>query len=48
MYRLQIRFGKQWRWGVNDYSLEQAQKRVEELKAVGIKARVKPVAELFA
>ena len=48
MFRLQIRFGNRWKWGVKDYSLEQAHKRVEELKAVGIKARVKPVAELFA
>lgn len=48
MYRLQVWFNKHWKWGLNDYAtLEAATARVAELKAVGIKARVKPVAELF-
>ena len=47
MYRLQVWFDRHWKWGLNDYTLEQAKQRVEELKAHGIKARVRPSAELF-
>ena len=47
MYRLQVWFDRHWKWGLNDYTLEQAQRRVEELKAKGIKARIKPAYELF-
>ena len=48
MFRLQVWFNKNWKWGLNDYeTLEAAMKRIAELKTVGIKARVKPVAELF-
>lgn len=47
MYRLQVWFDRHWKWGLNDYTLEQAQRRVEELKAKGIKARVKPIEELL-
>lgn len=48
MYRLQVYHGRRWVWGLNDYTLEQAQKRAEELKVYGIKARVKPLAELIS
>lgn len=48
MYRLQIYHDRRWKWGIKDYSLEDAQRRINELKAVGIRARVKPVSELFA
>ena len=47
MYRLQIYHERRWKWGIRDYSLEEAQKRIGELKAHGIKARVKPIAELL-
>ena len=47
-YRLQVWYGRRWKWGVNDYTLDQAEKRIEELKAHGIKARVKPIAELVS
>lgn len=46
-YRLQVWFHRHWKWGVNDYTLEEAQRRISELKAVGIKARIKPATELF-
>lgn len=45
-YRLQVWYARHWKWGLNDYTLEQAEHRVQELAAVGIKARVKPLAEL--
>ena len=48
MYRLQIYHERRWKWGIRDYTLEQAEQRIKELKAHGIRARVKPVAELFA
>lgn len=47
MYRLQVWFNRHWKWGWNDYTLEQAEQRVKELKAHGIKARVKPISELL-
>ena len=49
MFRIQVRYNGRWKWGVNDYqTLEAAEKRIAELKKVGIKARIKPAAELFA
>ena len=48
MFRLQVWFDRHWKWGLNEYnSIEEATARVQELKKVGIKARVKPVSELF-
>lgn len=48
MYRLQIYFGKHWKWGINSYTnFESACKRVEELKKIGIKARIKSEGELL-
>lgn len=49
MFRLQVWFNKHWKWGLVDYkALEAATERVKELKAVGIKARVKEAAELYS
>lgn len=49
MYRLQVLFNGEWRWGIPEYdTLDAAQTRVERLAAVGITARVKLAAELFA
>lgn len=47
MYRLQIYQARSWRWGIKDYTLEEAKARINELKAIGIRARVKPATELF-
>ncbi len=48
MYRLQVVFKGNWRWGVVEYdSIEKANARVEELKKVGIKARVRKNEDLF-
>lgn len=48
MYRLQVYVSKKWVWGLNDYqTLEAANERVAQMKAVGIKARVRPLDELL-
>lgn len=47
VYRLQIYHERRWKWGINDYTLERAEERVLELKAHGIKARVKPASEFY-
>ena len=48
MYRLQVKVSKDWKWGIVEYdSLEKAEARVDELRAVGIMARVKESRELF-
>lgn len=48
MFRLQVWYKKAWKWGIVEYdSLEAANKRVAELKRIGIKARVRNNAELF-
>ena len=46
-YRLQVWYARHWKWGLHDYTLEQAKRRIDELKEVGIKARIKPAYELF-
>lgn len=48
MFRLQVWCQRKWQWGLNTYNtMEEADKRLQELARVGIKARVKPLAELF-
>lgn len=48
MFRLKVKFGSKWKWGVNDYtSREAAQKRVEELRAVGIISKIEPLSKLL-
>ena len=48
MYRLQVRINNRWAWGLHDYeSLEAAKERMTQMKAVGIRARVRPLAELL-
>ena len=48
MYRLQVKVNTNWRWGLVEYeSLDKAEARVAELKAVGITARVRDNKELF-
>ncbi len=48
MFRLQVRFRNEWRWGIVEYATEEeAKERVETLKRVGIKARVRKNEELF-
>ncbi len=48
MYILQVKHRRVWRWGIKTYAtMEAAQKRVQELGNVGIKARIRRAAELF-
>ena len=48
MFRLQVLFNGNWKWGLNSYnSYDQATLRLEKLKKVGIKARVRPESELY-
>lgn len=48
MFRLQVRQNGKWKWGIVSYdNLSSATARVEELKKVGIKARVRSNLELF-
>lgn len=49
IYRVQVWYDKHWVWGLNDYNTEEAaQERVKKMKSVGIRARVRPLAELLA
>ena len=48
MYKLKVWAGRSWHWGIKSYdTIEAASKRVEELKAVGIKAKIAPSSELY-
>ena len=47
IFRLKVKFGKKWRWGLNDYTLEQAQKRQLEMSIVGIETKIVPISELL-
>lgn len=47
LYRIQVKFGDGWRWGLHDYTYDQAVHRYNQLKAAGIKARIRPNFELF-
>lgn len=48
MFRIQVWTDSHWKWGIREYKTEEdAKKRVEELKKVGIKARVRTSYELF-
>ena len=40
--RLEVKYGRRWKLGLNIYENEEkANKRIEELQKVGIKARIK-------
>lgn len=47
MYRIQVWFDSHWKWGLHDYTEEQAIHRMNRLKSVGIKCRMRPSRELF-
>ena len=47
MYRIQVWIEGGWAWGLNDYTPAQAEERMKKLKAVGIKARIRPLEELL-
>lgn len=47
IYRMQIFHERRWKWGLNDYTIERAQARLDELKKVGIKARVRPASDFY-
>ena len=46
-YRIQVWHELEWRWGLHDYTYEQATERAHQLKAVGIRCRIRPSRELF-
>ena len=49
MYRVQVYFLRRWQWGQIDYDTrEAAENRVSELKAAGVKARIRLTSELLA
>lgn len=47
IYRIQIWVDSHWKWGIHDYTYSQATERIHKLRSVGIKARMRPKAELF-
>ena len=48
MYRLKVWASGRWRWGLVTYSSrEAAENRLNELRAVGIKAKIAKNEELF-
>lgn len=47
LYRIQVWTDGNWKWGINDYTYEQAVERFKRLKDVGIKARIRPRLDLF-
>ena len=46
-YRIQIWHNLGWKCGLHDYNWHEAVGRCRQLKAVGIKARIRPSSELF-
>ena len=46
-YRIQVWHELDWKWGLHDYTYAEATQRIHQLKAVGIKARIRPSRELF-
>lgn len=46
-YRIQVWSKGAWRWGLSDYTKEQAEDRLKQMTDVGIKARIRPSSELF-
>ena len=49
MYILQLKDRRVWRWGIQRYNTkEEAQRRVQELAKVGIRARIRLAAEVYA
>lgn len=47
MYRIQCKARRSWKWGLKDYTLEQAETRLNELQLAGITARIKHINELL-
>jgi hypothetical protein len=47
MYRIQVWTEGRWVWGINDYSLSEAENRKARLKQVGIRSRIKPISDLL-
>ena len=46
-YRVQVWYEEHWRWGLHDYTREQAEERMKQMKSAGIKCRIRPSSELF-
>jgi hypothetical protein len=48
MYRLKVKFGKRWVWGLNTYpTLEEVLKRKEQMENVGHKVKIELESKLF-
>ena len=48
MYRLQVWFKRHRKWSIKEYStIEEAEARIEELRRIGVKARVRLSADLY-
>jgi hypothetical protein len=48
MYRLKVKIGKRWVWGLNSYpSLEAAQERKAQMEKVGHKVKIESENVLF-
>ena len=46
-YRIQVWTEGDWKWGLHDYTKDQAETRAKQLSHVGIKARIRPSSDLF-
>ena len=46
-YRVQVWFEGNWKWGLHDYTKQQAEDRLKQMKSAGIKCRIRPSSELF-
>lgn len=48
MYRLKVKFGKRWVWGLNSYpSLKEATIRKQQMEKVGCKVKIELEIKLF-
>jgi len=46
-YRLIIKCGRKWKWGLHDYTFAEAIERQKELEEVGIKSAIEHNSKLF-
>lgn len=48
MFTLQVKYNGRWKWGIRTYrTMADAERRIAELAAVGIRSRVRLTAELY-
>lgn len=48
IYRVQLWFSRTWKWGMNDYTKEEAEQQVRRMETLGIKSRVRPLSDLLS